>query len=619
MGVTDQSRCEIAVDPATVRAQVARMITDPIFNGSHRIRKLLSAIVERTLESPSEGLKEYSLAVDVFDRPASFDPRLDPVVRVQASNLRAKLRQYYASRGANDPVRIEIPRGGYAAQFSSKPPKRDVSPSIVVLPCIDLSRTRDQEHFCDGITEEVISALSVIEGVRVAGRTSSFYYKNNVADLSHVGARLGVDHALETSCRRQGRRIRVTARLMCTASGFTLWSRSFESDAKDIFAVQQEIATSVAAALNLPANSAPADNPFSGDLEAYHLFLLGRFHLQKRTLSSLRKSIMIFRKLLSGKITHAPVFASLAECHVVMCLAGASRARVAMPTAERLAKRALSLNPPLPEAHAILATIRALYRWDWKGAESTFERALQLNPNQSIARAAFACFCLAPAARLDEALTHLEAAVNIDPLSLATNFALAFGLYMAGRFSDVVARCEKILEIEPAFSRAVALQGLALHFLGRSAEALERATLASKKPDDFVPTAAAAACVFALEGKRDRVQPFLERRSAHGSCYWTALVLTTLDQKNEALQRLNEALRERDPWVVFAACDPLLQALRRDKIFQLLLKRMNLCRGDSARLAEHPHAPSVMDRPLQDLDTLKTCGDRGDRKNPVPG
>jgi serine/threonine-protein kinase len=572
---------ELAIDPASVREQLVRINGDPIFRGSPRLLRLLSVIVERTLEARPTDLKEYSLAVDVFERPASFDPRLDPIVRVRASNLRAKLTQYYASSGSHDPLRIEIPRGSYEARFSSNSSIHDPSASIAVLPCIDLSPSRDQEYFCDGITEEIISALSAIEGIRVTGRTSSFYFKNNLTGISEVGERLGVENVLESSCRRDGRRIRVTARLVQVTTGLSRWSKTFESELKDVFAVQQEIAASVANALNLTKKPTETGNQLSTDMEAYNLFLLGRFHLHKRTVQNLRRSVLIFGELLTQNIAQAPVLSALAECHIVLCLAGAMKASIAMPTAERLARKALSLDDELPDPHSILAIVKALHHWDWQGADQTFRRALQLNSNHSMVRTAYACACLMPLGRTEDALRHLGNAVSGDPLSLTTNFAFAFGLYVARHFEDAILRCGKILDMEPGFLRARALEALALAFQNHPGEAIERAIHVLETPDEFAPTGAMAACVLALAGKRNHALQYLKEVTTSSnrqrrSSYWTSLVHASLSQKGDAFRALNDASSERDPWLVFAGCEPLTDTLRDDKRFERLLRRMGL-------------------------------------------
>jgi serine/threonine-protein kinase len=177
MGTLGQELMAPTIPPASpvmVREQLAKILASPVLAGSSRLRELLSFIVERTLEERSDELKEYALGVQVFCRPPSFDPRLDPIVRVQASNLRAKLKVFYAEVGLKDPVLIEVPK------------------SVAVLPCADLSPAKDQEYFCDGITEELINALASVEAVRVIGRTSVFRFKGEMKDARDIGALLGV-------------------------------------------------------------------------------------------------------------------------------------------------------------------------------------------------------------------------------------------------------------------------------------------------------------------------------------------------------------------------------------------------------------------------------------------
>ena len=590
---------DLKIAPDVIREQLARILGSPVLTGSSRLKRLLSFVVEQTLEGRTGELKEYSLAVQVFQRPASFDPRLDPIVRVQASNLRAKLKEFYSTIGLGDPVLIELPRGTYEPRFTARLPGQngaglqpgasEVMPGlamVAILPCVDLSPAKDQEHFCDGITEEIIDAMAAIDEVRVVGRTSVFHFKDTIKDVREIGAQLGVQTVLETSLRRDESRIRVTTHLIQVATSFTLWSKTFSFQLTEVFAVQEDIARSIAKALRVNfAESVRARlaRRHLMDVETYNLYLLGKFHLNKRGEENLRKSISIFEEILSRHASNAPALSGLAEGHLLLAMAGAAAPSVAMGEAARLARKALSLDNELPEAYATLGSVRAMYEWDWTGAEREFGRALELSPSYTSARTSYALWCLLPTGRSQEAIDQLREAVKLDPLSLAANLMFAFALYGLRRYDEAIQQCDKTIDLEPGFSRTHMLQAVALGLKGFHREAIRKAGTALKLPGSrfFLANLAAAVCVYALAGKRRRALLSLEALNANSkkgvtSSYWQALAHARLGQTDNALRLLNESFRMKDPWLVSIGYEPLADPLRKERRFQSLIRRLGL-------------------------------------------
>ena len=590
---------DLKIAPDVIREQLARILGSPVLTGSSRLKRLLSFVVEQTLEGRTGELKEYSLAVQVFQRPASFDPRLDPIVRVQASNLRAKLKEFYSTIGLGDPVLIELPRGTYEPRFTARLPGQnaaglqpgasEVMPGlamVAILPCVDLSPAKDQEHFCDGITEEIIDAMAAIDEVRVVGRTSVFHFKDTIKDVREIGAQLGVQTVLETSLRREESRIRVTTHLIQVATSFTLWSKTFSFQLTEVFAVQEDIARSIAKALRVNfAESVRARlaRRHLMDVETYNLYLLGKFHLNKRGEENLRKSISIFEEILSRQASNALVLSGLAEGHLLLAMAGAAAPSVAMGEAARLARKALSLDNELPEAYATLGSVRAMYEWDWTGAEREFGQALELSPSYTSARTSYALWCLLPTGRSQEAIDQLREAVKLDPLSLAANLMFAFALYGLRRYDEAIQQCDKTIDLEPGFSRTHMLQAVALGLKGFHREAIHKAGTALKLPGSrfFLANLAAAVCVYALAGKRRRALLSLEALNANSkkgvtSSYWQALAHARLGQTDNALRLLNESFRMKDPWLVSIGYEPLADPLRKERRFQSLIRRLGL-------------------------------------------
>jgi len=235
----------------TVLAHTERILSSSLFSRSSVLPRLLTFLVESTLAGKAQELKEYRLGVEVFERGPGFDPRIDPIVRVQAAKLRARLAEYYAGEGRHDTLVISIPRGTYIPVFTPKDAPDDAGKapaapaSIAVLPFVSVSGDVDNEYFCDGLTEELIHALTYMPGWRVAARTSVFAFKNAAKDVREIGAQLGVRTVLEGSVRKAGSQVRATAQWIEVATGYHLLSRTYLRELKDVFALQEELASVV--------------------------------------------------------------------------------------------------------------------------------------------------------------------------------------------------------------------------------------------------------------------------------------------------------------------------------------------------------------------------------------
>jgi len=269
------------VPSAAVLEQLARILSSSGFASSTRLCRFLTHIVKRTLDGDLDSLKEFSIAMEVFDRTTDYDPNVDAIVRVEARRLRAKLKDYYEN--ANDPVLIGLRPGSYVPTFrwlgtEAEPEQRqDMQPgrrsSIAVLPFVNMSPEPEQEYFCDGISEEIINSLTHVPRLDVIARTSAFQFKGVPIDIRDVGQRLGADLVIEGSVRKAGEQLRITAQAIETASGHHLWSETFRRELKDVFAIQEEIACVVADLLRVHAPESRASNR---NLDAYSLHLRSR-------------------------------------------------------------------------------------------------------------------------------------------------------------------------------------------------------------------------------------------------------------------------------------------------------------------------------------------------------
>ena len=267
-----------AVPGNAVRDQLARISNSSGFASSTRLCRFLTHIVNRTLDGDGDSIKEFSVAMEVFDRTAEYDPNIDAIVRVEARRLRAKLKAYYET--ANDPVLIELRPGSYVPSFRwlgtgpAPEQRQDAQPrrrsSVAVLPFVNMSPEPEQDYFCDGISEEILNSLTHLPELDVIARTSSFQFKGVAIDIRDVGQRLGADLVIEGSVRKAGEQLRITAQAVETACGHHFWSETFGRELKDVFAIQEEIARAVADLLRVYAPARPA---FAGNLDVYTKYL----------------------------------------------------------------------------------------------------------------------------------------------------------------------------------------------------------------------------------------------------------------------------------------------------------------------------------------------------------
>ncbi len=355
-----QGREDIFAEPE-VGKELDKILSSAIFRDAEGLRRFLRYTVEHTLHGEGGQLKEYRLGVEVFDRDSSFDPRLDPVVRMAARRLRSKLNDYYKAEGIQDPICIAVPKGSYAAAFSRRASKElpvavvELSqrakyrwlagiglvllfaavigtviywirarqsqaaastqhPSLAVLPLLNLTGNPDNEYLCDGVTDELTSALSKLPGVRVVARTSAFKFKNKPEDVRSIGEQLNVASVLEGSLQKSGDRLRITVQLIRAADGYHVWSQTYDRESRDAFAVEDEITQTIAATLRVRLGQAgqPVEGPRRIDAEACELNLRGRYWLNRRTPPDLWKAIGYFNQALEKDPAYAQAYLGLA-------------------------------------------------------------------------------------------------------------------------------------------------------------------------------------------------------------------------------------------------------------------------------------------------------------------
>jgi adenylate cyclase len=445
--------------------------------------------------------------------------------------------------------------------------------SIAVLPFNDLSPAEDQDYFGDGMAEEILTALAKVDGLRVAARRSSFWFKGKEADLSEIAEKLNVCHVLEGSVRREGKRVRVKAELIDACDGFTIWTETFERELQGIFAVQDEITRSIVDALKLQLDiSAP---PPSRSTDAYDAYLQGLFYSDKSTEEALRRSLDFFQRALDKDPRFSRAWTGIAKAWLWLADAYVPPLE-AYPKVRDAAARALQLNEDEAEAHVYLAESRRILDWDLDGAEAEFNRAVEIDPNSTPSNYFISALYAARGDR-DKALAYLQRTSKIDPASLwVSNFACELYRYF-GLIDEAIAAGERALQLDPVFLNGEPLLAAVYREMGRFDDAIalyEKAQSFTGKPGFGL------AITYARMDRRKEAQEILDAAVASRGRYTpgdaVAHVHVALGAYDDAIRELERACNDRSSSLHTIGIAPEFAPLRSDKRFISLLKKIGL-------------------------------------------
>jgi len=465
-------------------------------------------------------------------------------------------------------------------------------PSIAVLPFADMSPEKDQDYFCDGMAEEIINALTRLEGLRVVARTSAFSFKGRDLDVREIGAKLGVRSVLEGSVRKAGDRLRVTAQLIDVADGYHLWSDRFDREQRDVFAIQDEISASIAETLKVKlgvGQTAPKATRAKSQ-DAYHHYLRGLHQLGLDTLDSFERALECFEEAIAIEPDYAAPFAGVALACVRLVGWERLLTEEAAPRSTAAADRAVELDPLLPDGHSARASVLALFAWDWRGAERECRQAIELRPGDAVFRHSYAGRCLLPTGRVRQAVIEEQRALDLDPLSLTVNRGLGEALYYARRYDEAIAQFRHTLEMAPGHSFLRAQLANVYLTNGQPEEALrERRAIYGIEREREARELAAA---FEEAGEAGMLRWYIRRELARtdatgpegratggggsGRAWWLTMLHARLGETDEAFRWLDEAARGRRGAVYFVKIEPWLDGLRSDPRYQEILERMNL-------------------------------------------
>lgn len=637
MEVSSAANPPAIVPEAVVRNELERLLATPSLRDSELLKQFLRYIVETTLAGEADQLKEYRVGVEVFGRDASFDPKLDPVVRMTARRLRAKLQEHYENGGRGALVRIEVPKGGYGACFVTVPqlapaaisssdrpgplPVPESSavarrrkaifavalvlllavgaatlylrhwrflqsqaqpPSLAILPFLNLTGNPDEEYLSDGITDEITGSLANAAGLRVVARTSAFKFKGKSQDVRDIGRQLNVSWILEGSIQTQGERLRTTAQLIRAADGYHIWSETYDREFKDTFAVEDEISHALAAALSTRFSADAESNAkaHQADPVAHDFYLRGQYMAQRLSWDDVKKAVNYFNQAIDHDPLYAEAYAALAHAYAVQATNAWVEPAEVYPKARSAAQRAVELEPNQPDAHAMLAHIAFFYDWDFPDAEREVKRAIELNPNSSRAHQWYGIL-LYYSRRFNEAREQFRLAKELNPLAVQIDMTVIMLDEAEHKYDAAIALDQKVMA-EHDHSLLHALLGSLYadkkQYKDAIAEGQKAVALAGKDADMNL----VLANLYAQAGQRDQalaiVHEVLAGKATFVPPFSAAGVYAQLGEKAEMYEWLDKGIEQHSPAMLKLNIAESFDAYRSEPRFQEILRKTGLLR-----------------------------------------
>ncbi|PYI61483.1 MAG: hypothetical protein DMC59_00275 [Verrucomicrobia bacterium] len=468
---------------------------------------------------------------------------------------------------------VRTPNADVARRIDPAQSANSSERSIAVLPFSDLSPGQDHDYFSDGIAEEILTALAKIDGLHVAARRSSFWFKGRESQLSEIASNLNVRHVVEGSVRRDGNRVRVTAELIDASNGFTLWSEKFDREMHGIFALQDEITRAIVDALKLKLDISPP--PVSRSTDAYDAYLQGLFYSDKSTEEALRKSLEFFQRALDKDPKFSRAWTGIAKAWLWLADAYVPPLE-AYPKVRDAALRALRLSKDEAEAHVYLAETKRILDWDLDGAEAEYVRAFEIDSNSTTSNYFIAAFYAAIGER-EKALTYLNRTAKIDPASLwVSNFACEIYRYF-GLIDEAMAAGERSLQLDPTFLYSEPLLAALYREMGRFDDAI---ALYKKSQDLSGRVPFGLAITYAKMNRREEARDILKAACASRVSYTPgdaiAHVHVVLEEYEDAIRELARAYDEHSSSLHFIGIAPEFAPLRPDKRFASIVKEIGL-------------------------------------------
>ena len=518
----------------------------------------IALVIAWAFELTPEGIRR---AEDV-DLPAASRPKNRAWIYVAAIGAALSVGLFFVGRYTAGNA---TPRPSEAATAISQK-------SIAVLPLLNESGDPRDEYFSDGLSEELIAALAQISGLKVIGRSSSFRFKDRKEEPKTIGEKLAVSTLLDGTVRKQGDRVRIVAELVNAADGIQLWTRTFDRELKDIFAVQEEIARAVAESLKvtlLGSQDRPAQRGTPSNVEAHNAYLQGHFHFQRRNLEDYRKAVSYFDEATDYALAYAE------RCEAWSFIGDLTGQRAtAWPKAKSDAEKAVAIAPALAEAHAALGWVRFFVDWKFAEGLSELKRAKELSPANPTANDLLARV-IVYLGQVDEAERHARHAVELDPLSVTAQGNLGRVLFVAGKLDEADAVARKAAELQPAAAGNHRYQVHVAVERGDGETALREAQL---EPDEGYRRFELALAHY-VRGDRAAADAALADLIANGRdqlAYQIAEVYAVRGEKDKAFEWLQISFDNHDTGTLTLLIDPLLRGLRDDPRYKNLLAKLGL-------------------------------------------
>ncbi len=455
---------------------------------------------------------------------------------------------------------------------------RAAEKSIAVLPFVDMSPQKDQEYFCDGMTEDLINRLSNVKDLKVPARTSVFIFKGKTLDIKDVGERLNVKTVLEGSVQKSGDQLRITAQLINVSDGYHLWSEKYDRALKDVFAIQDQISQAIVNALSITLIGEQGirfNKRYTENTEAYQLYLKGRYYWNKREKEGIKKGIECFEEAIGKDPEYALAYAGLADCWQALGWYRMEQPRVAYPKSQAAAERALGMDNSLAEAHTSLAHVREVYGWDWRGAEEEYQRAIALNPHYPTVHHWYSLFLIA-VGRPSDAVAEAKQAQELDPLSLIINENVGDVLRLTKHYREAIEQLRKTLDIDSTFGVA--------HFTLFSAY-VDSGMYDQAVAEVMKITPPERAHMFGEAYRNSGIKGFYEKsleialeqsKKGYISPWNIAQIYARLGKKDEAFSWLEKAYEDHSILVAYLRADQAFESLRSDPRYHALLKKVGL-------------------------------------------
>lgn len=578
--------------------QVARIAECSAFRRSPRLGRFLRFVVEEAQAGRSSEIKESRIGVEVFLRPADYNPKIDPIVRIEAAKLRSRLTEYYAGEGRDEPILIEIPKGGYVPFMTTRAPAAPVRrgvPRMTVLVALgvcalaavltaNLSRQNDpnrpviavlpfenggssdaDDYLSTALADELIRSLSHVPGIETRSRNSTPALGKSNLTVRQIGARLKASFLLKGKFIRSPASLRVRATLFRTSDENQVWSAAFERSVGEQASLQSEIVRGITAILREPPPTARSTGTSSS--AAYDLYLRGRFYVERLDPNSLHAALSHFQRAVVIDPSFARAWTGIADAYKMMSFANQMPSEQAEPLIREAALKALALDPSLPDAYLPLAVLDAREN-DWGASERKFRRARELDPNSSRIRRDYAMSLLLRMGRMEEAVRETRRALELDPESLGARTDFAGACMLAGRYDEAIDAAGIVLASDPAYP-------LAGQYLGRAY--LHKGMYREAEPH---LKAGWLGYMWAISGAPEKARAlYTQMARSPGASQLSlhlAVIQAGLGEKQEAVETLERAARNRPANFAMYFFYPEFRSLRELPRFRHLRQSLGL-------------------------------------------